>query len=72
MNASKQKKMTDLFFEKISIFEIQRKKIDGPKTQEQLMINNFSINLILFGETKSIGKIFISLANLKIKFQFRN
>ena len=39
---------------------------------EQLMIDTFSIKLNQFDKTGSIGKFFISLVNLKTKFDFRN
>ena len=42
------------------------------ENEEQRMMRTFSINLTQFEKTGSKFKIFISLRNLKIKFQFRN
>ena len=40
--------------------------------QEHIMIGAFLIKIIQFEKIRSIGNIFISLANLNIKFHFRN
>ena len=39
---------------------------------DQFMIGTFLIKLTQFEKTGSIGKLFISLENLKIKFHFQN
>ena len=66
------RKKTVLFFENFSAFE---EKMDGLKHfefLEQFMIEKFFVKVTLFEKTGSISRSFISLADVKINFHFRN
>ena len=70
MNARKLKKMSYLLKNFKLLFS--KKKCIALKLlelQEQIMIDNFLIQIDYFEKT---GKFFISLVNLNIKFPFRN
>ena len=71
MNASKQEKKC--FVEKISTFELQKKKQTLFKLfefLEQFMIYTFVITLIQLEKSGSTGKVFFYAWNLKIKNTF--
>ena len=75
MNARKLKKNRLVFFnQKSSTFELRMKKkaLKLFEIAEQFMADTFLLKLTQFEKTASIGKTFISLGNLIIKFQFRN
>ena len=70
MNAKKKTKKNDLCFDKVSIFNFEEKK-DGCKFCE-FIISPFLIKLTRNEKTGSLGKGFVPLGKLIIKFHSHN